>query len=166
MGAIGDDAPPIDDPSLRIDVDDYAEAAQATFLQLADSYFRMLAAGGQAGIRLQLVAQELNLLAAGARAGEAAVAGFVEVDAGLREASALLVAGQPSWLGADGPVIPSDMQLLMDAASVSSLLGPRATRDAAKLAEQRYREVSDRFGARSIPSSDRWPRGRRTPQQP
>ncbi|WP_343867342.1 type VI secretion system protein, partial [Caenispirillum bisanense] len=145
--AIGGGAEPIDDPRLRIDLSAYQDAARGTYLQLADAYFRMLAAGGQAGLRLQLVAEELSLLAVGARAGTDATAGFLEVSAGLEEAVGLLASGQPSWLGADGPVVPPNVQLLMDASVASQILGERAARDAAALARQRYEQVRDRLAA-------------------
>lgn len=146
-GAIGGRAEPIDDPRLRIDLTQFQEAARGTYLQLADGYFRMLAAGGQAGLRLQLVAEEMQLLASGRRAGGEATASFMEISAGLEEAMGLLASGQPSWLGADGPVLPQDVDILIQASAASQLLGERSTRDAMAIARQRYEQVRDKLAA-------------------
>ncbi|WP_445681229.1 type VI secretion system protein [Radicibacter daui] len=138
---IGPGSAPYSNPNLHIDLTQFQPAAQATYLQFADGYMRMLAAGGQAGLRLQLVSKELKLLVTGRKAGKSATASFMEVSAGLDEARSLLASGQPSWLGAAGPVVPADIQLMMDAAAKSDLLGPRSARDVQALASRRFEEV-------------------------
>jgi type VI secretion system protein ImpL len=144
--AIGPDAEPLDDPSLRIDTRRYRDQTLARFEQLADAYFRQMAAGGQIGARLSVVAVELGFLASGARSGADAATGFAEVLAGLEDATRLLSAGQPSWIGAEQPVIPASVQQLLDAAAMAELLGPGVRETAAGLARRRYDEVRGQVG--------------------
>lgn len=145
--AIGADAATIDDPAMRIDVAQYRDAAQAAFRTYADAYFRMLASGGQVGLRLSMVSEELSLLANGARAGGDASTSFAEVLAGLDAAAKMLKEGRPSWLGADGPVVPDEVKPMLEAAAVSTLLGPEARDAARSIAVRRYEEVKGRLVA-------------------
>lgn len=146
-GAIGSDAEPVDDPDLRVDLAQYHKADLAVFHDLADAYFRRLADGGQVGARLTIVSSEMEDLAAGEHVNAQAVSGFAEVEAGLDDASHLLADGKPTWLGADSPVIPADIQQLIDAAAASDLLGQDAHDDAVATANRRYNEVKTRLGA-------------------
>lgn len=143
---VGAEAPPVDDPSLAVDLDHYRATTQQAFRGLADRYFRRLAEGGQLAVRLTLVAGELEALAGGRRTPAAAETGFAEVSAGLEEAAQLLTSGRPSWIGASQAAFPADMQALFEVAGQSRLLGPAARDEALRMARQRFAEVKDQLG--------------------
>ncbi|WP_207482419.1 type VI secretion system protein [Arenibaculum pallidiluteum] len=146
-GAIGAGASPVDDPDLRIDTARYRDGALSAFKELADAYFRQLANGGQVGARLAIVSVELGFIASGRRAGPDAVAGFTEVLAGLEDAAGLLGVGQASWVGADQPFLPPNIQELLDVAASSELLGPASRDESNQLARRRYDEIRGQVGS-------------------
>lgn len=144
--AIGSDAEAVDDPDLQIDIDHYHAGVLAAFHDVADAYFKQLAQGGQVGVRLAVVARELAAVAQGGRQPMDDEASLLEVSNGLQEASTLLAAGRPSWVGASSAVIPDDIAKLLDLATLSRLLGPDSKTQVLAIAQQRYAEVKDTVG--------------------
>ncbi|MCW2242979.1 type VI secretion system protein [Azospirillum canadense] len=133
-----------------IDLAGYRAEVNRRFRQFADAYLRDLAIGGLAAARLSVAANELELLAGGARIGADAAASYTEVLSSLEDASRGLSAERGAWVGANGPVLPPEFDTLLGQLEKSDLLGPNLRADVMDLAQRRYDEAG--VGSRTLDS--------------
>lgn len=133
-----------------IDLSAYRGDVTRRFRQFADAYLRGLAMSGLAVSRLSVAANELELLAGGARTGADAASSYAEVLASLDEAARGLNMERGAWIGTDGPVLPPEFDTLLTRLEQSELFGPTLRADIMELAQRRYDEAG--AGGKSLDS--------------
>ncbi|PWC78634.1 type VI secretion protein IcmF/TssM N-terminal domain-containing protein [Azospirillum sp. TSH64] len=133
-----------------IDLSAYRGDVTRRFRQFADAYLRELAMSGLAVARLSVAANELELLAGGARTGADAATSYAEVLGSLDEAARGLNMERGAWIGTDGPVLPPEFDTLLTRLEKSELFGPGLRADIMELAQRRYDEAGS--GGKSLDS--------------
>jgi len=133
-----------------IDLAGYRGEVSRRFRQFADAYLRDLAMGGLSAARLSVAANELELLAGGARTGADTAASYAEVLASLEDAARGLSVERGAWVGANGPILPPEFEALLGQLEKSELLGANLRADVMDMAQRRYDEAG--VGTRSLES--------------